>query len=227
MSFERDYPTILKQAKKKVFNLVLNVDAEELVSQAYINLYNKPYSIDIFFKEIGNLALYEKHDTPSNINFGDVGGTSGDFIGDSTCIKCKGVKSADEYRIENTVWGRKVLRTMCKVCEAEYKKQYSIIVNKQRFGVTYNKKSYEKVKSTDKFKKQNKRRVRTFISKHRKQWNEYIKERDQADRKNLSDTYLKKILREKGFDTNYLNQHPELIIEQRDKINNKRLAKVK
>ena len=172
----------MQYAKNQIFDFKLNVLPEDLINDAYLNLFEKEYSKKLFFKEIRNLAFIEKHNGNNNIGFDTPFGKGGNFTGDSTCTCCKQVKPASEFRIENRKGGKKQLRTQCKVCESEKIKAYQIKI----FGVTYNKKWYEKNKSTDKFKIQNKKRVDNYLKENREKWNAYLRKRYKAKIQHLS-----------------------------------------
>lgn len=224
MEFQEDYDIILKHAKKKVNFFCLNILPEDLINDAFLKLHDKPYSLQSFLAEINNLSLIEKHNTRNDIAFGEVGGTSGNFIGDSTCTYCKQVKSADEFRIVNRMFGKKQLLTVCKKCE--YKKSQDRYI--ARFGVPYNKPWREAYNKTGKGKIANKKNFTKYVKENRDNWNEYLRKRSKEQSESLTDAYIRKCIRQK-----YKNMftetlyHPSFIAEYRQKILEKRLGKEK
>lgn len=170
MSFEEDYNKIVSFAKSKCFNSQL--EAGDLVNDAYLNLFDKPYSLKDFYKEINNIYLINKHNSPNVIGYNDRSGVA-EFSGDYVCIKCKKIKNAQEFRIEARLGGKRMLRTQCKNCEYELCINYNL----NKFGVSYNKKLYDTKKSTEGFKKLNKIRFKNFVKKNRDKWNAYLRER--------------------------------------------------
>lgn len=220
MGFEQDYNTILKHAKKKVNFFGLTVLPEDLINDAFIKLYDKPYSLELFLHQINNLSLTEKHDTRNDIAWGEKGGTSGNFIGDSTCTYCKQVKSADEFRIVNRMFGKKQLLTVCKKCEYQKRRERFIV----RFGVGYHKAFRE----SEKGKANNKKQFTKYVKENRDDWNAYLRKRSKEQSEMLTDAYIRKCIRQKYkerfTETLY---HPSFIAEFREKLIQKRLGKSK
>lgn len=205
MSFERDYKDLMAYAKLKVDFGKLQIFPEDLINDAYVNLYGQPYSVQLFRKEISNLSIKEKN----NHTHIDQTYSVPEIKGDTTCVTCKQVKSANEFKVQIKYDGRRYLYTEC----IEY-------VNRKLME------RYEGHKDTPEYKSRNKKNFKNFVDKDRKKWNASQKIRDKKERMNLADNYIKKILRSKKHTTEYILEHPELISQEREKIFQKRVAKL-
>jgi hypothetical protein len=71
MSFEASYSKILYYAKNAVQDRRLTIEAEDLVNEAYLLLYDKPFDIKAYFKEIKNLSHVEKAKEKAFIQYED------------------------------------------------------------------------------------------------------------------------------------------------------------
>ena len=211
-SFEKDYNEILRFAKRRVLDLRLSIEAEDLVNEAYLQLHNTPYSFEGFKKQISNEGLKEKHNTPQNIQWGDRGMKHISFTGDRCCRTCKEIKPVSEFYLITTKENNKYLRGSCKKCNNKKVTQYIKSV-----GYKYSKKYYQKIKNKAAKKNDNKKRMREWRESNRDKWNRYVKERYIKEKNDLSDKYIVTLLRKK-YSIPYLNNHPELIIAKREMI---------
>lgn len=193
MGFESDYKKLLSLAKVRAYNL--QIGAEELISQAYINLCEKEYDFDRFKKEIVNLSHIEKNGGANIVSLDtDIKRHAKfDFVGDMCCRKCHEVKHISEFYIEVKKGGKRFIRSSCKSCIYE---------------------------------KQNKGNFKKFVNNNRDKWNEYNRNRSKVEKENLTDAYIRKLLRNKHTNE-YILKYPFLISEYREKIIAKRLAKFK
>lgn len=199
MNFETDYIKILKFAKNKAFGL--QIEAEDLVNEAYLNLYDKPYSLQAYYNEISNQFLIEKHNTANDISYGDKGSTGAEFSGEYVCVCCKETKVASEFRVALRPFGKKELRTQCKECERNLLLSH-----------------YHRVKGTEKYKNYNKANFKKYLEKNRKSWNRYLKGRQKKDVENVTDAYVRRCIRAKYKDKELAKKY----IEDKDFISNYR-----
>lgn len=224
MTFEQDYNKILQYAKSKVARYNLNIDASDLVNDAYLKLHDKPYFIKNYRNEIKNLSLIEKHNVPSNISYGQRGTTHGRFTGHHCCVKCKDVKSASEFYIEKRISGRAYLSTVCKPCHIKRVAELRV-KNPEKYKPIIKKsaqKQWKKNKNNKEFRKKQDERVRKYIDTNRSDWNDYNRGRYERDKENLTDAYVRKLIRHKFKGVEITAETVRL---EREKILRKRLEK--
>ena len=163
MSFEKDYIKIIAFAKKRISENNLTLDPGDLVNDAYLALFDKPYSLGLYLKEIKNLS-YNK---PSTIQLG-VKAEKQVIRGEQCCRKCKEVKSVCEFYIKKNVW--EYVSGTCKTCHlkicADWRNR-----NKEKCR-EYKKGAYEKYSS-----KQRDYRIKNRQEINKKRREKYEKEK--------------------------------------------------
>lgn len=228
MSFEKDYNKLLTYARNRVNYRKLDVEPEELINEAYIKQVEsgKPYDFSEIKRLIGNEGIISQHKSNVTIRWGIGESGSISFRAENTCRVCKDVKPASAFRIVTEKNGNKYQWNRCIECD----NKYSSLWKKTEAGKLYVKNQYKKrVKKHGgrlNNPEKNKKAFKKFVDNNRSKWNEYLRNRDGVGREQLTDVYIRKVLRSK-HSTEYLLSHPELIIETRARIEQKRLGKLK
>lgn len=158
--FEQDYPDILRYAKSLVSKMQLSILPDDIVNDAYVNLYGKDYSKALFFKQIKTIALNEKNQSFIPIGHSHRDYFSKCFDGDHQCKRCKLVKNISQFKIVTKPNGRAWVLRLCNDCAPIVRMEY-----------------YYKTKDSEKYKKQNADNFRKYVDKNREKWNAYNRER--------------------------------------------------
>lgn len=208
MSFDKDYFEILKYAKTLKNKHNSDVEVEELVSETYVRLFGNEdyvYSFDSFKKELYAFLFQDKREAKP-LELGTKWGKQAEFKQDVCCDRCKEVKPASMFGINKIKGQHPYLKNICLKCECEKIKLFY---------------------KTPKGKATRLRNFKKYVDNNRAEWNRYNRERDKVAKENLTDVYIRKLLRAK-YTTQYILDHPQLVIDYRNKLLKKReSAKIK
>lgn len=203
---EQDYNDLVKYAKSLCLGRY-DIEYDTLVADTFIELSGQPFDKEKFkYKMKGILIkdnIYNKGDTFTTTDTMKI------------CKKCNEEKPipmfATSYERGNSKGAIKnIVRNKCKECVYKEQKDRWIkdesLHTKRKEGLS---KAFNK-----------------FVEKDRKEWNKYLRERYAEEKKNITDGYIKDLLRsKKKYTTLQMKNNPSIIEEYRkiliEKINKK------
>jgi len=196
----KEYQQILQHANGIVYSpqskrycQKFNITPDELLMQSYASLENPSGIIDI----VAHMRRVMRH----MVNFRGFGRLSVmDGVKQARCLKCRQIKPYAEFNLYANKFTKEkdCCPIWCRECTHAYLKSY-----------------YQ----TPKGRECRNNAFKAYAERNRESWNKYVQDRYKADKENLTDKYIVKLLKQnnKGVEITQ-----EMIEAKREKLKQKR-----
>lgn len=221
--FIQAHEEVHKYVKSIILNKYLPLGIDDIVNDGYLILIESGETVN-------TINWKSKCRSSLNKNRNEGGYISNEILEkDQTkfCKYCKEDKPISCFGLTERNKGQKqILQAYCNECmtdkmakhrkTSKYKEVMKIYLASEE-----NKARLKKYRHTENGKEKNKKYQKNFRDKHNDKWKSYLKERYKNHKEQLTDVYIKSLLKTK-YSPSYIALHPNLIQEKRDKILTKR-----